>query len=120
MGCAVGKAGSPMNRFQLGSVGSLLALLHLQVAGFASAAGHGAPAAPQRAAPPTFFESIDVEVVNVDVVVTDRQGQAATGLGRDDFSVFEDGKAVPITNFYAAEESEGGGPPAVDSPRPER
>jgi VWFA-related protein len=49
----------------------------------------------------TFFESIDVSVVNVDVVVTDKSGRRVTGLSRDDFELREDGKPVEVTNFYA-------------------
>jgi VWFA-related protein len=47
-------------------------------------------------------EKIDVSLVNVDVTVT-AHGVPARGLTRDDFTVFEDGVARPITNFYAVE-----------------
>jgi VWFA-related protein len=49
----------------------------------------------------TFFESVDVNVVNVEVFVTDRQGQTLTGLTQDDFELRVDGKPATITNFYA-------------------
>lgn len=58
----------------------------------------------QPSAGPEFFESIDVNVVNVDVYVTDKKGNRITGLTRDDFELFEDKKPVQITNFYAVEE----------------
>jgi len=45
-------------------------------------------------------ETIEVKVVNVDVVVTDRSGKAITGLTKDDFELFENGKPQAITNFY--------------------
>jgi VWFA-related protein len=62
-------------------------------------------AAPQEAADlPPLVEEIKVEVVNVDVVVTDRRGNPVTGLTRDDFVLYEDGKQRPITNFYAFDE----------------
>jgi VWFA-related protein len=48
-----------------------------------------------------FSESIDVDVVNVDVFVADRAGKPVHGLGRDDFELRVDGKPVAITNFYA-------------------
>jgi len=48
-------------------------------------------------------ETIEVRVVNVDVVVTDRAGNPVTGLTKDDFEVFEDGKPQTITNFYAVQ-----------------
>lgn len=48
-----------------------------------------------------FVETVQVHVVNVDVIVTDRKGRPVTGLTRDDFELLEDGVPVPITNFYA-------------------
>jgi VWFA-related protein len=60
------------------------------------------PAEPAPAAPPSpYFEVLDVQVVNVEVFVTDRQGRPVTGLGREDFEIFEDGEPVAISNFYA-------------------
>lgn len=56
------------------------------------------------------FESIDVNVVNVEVYVTDKKGNRVTELRRDDFALFEDGKPVEITNFYAVE----GGKPRLE------
>ena len=44
---------------------------------------------------------VEVRVVNVEVMVTDKQGQPITGLTRDDFELLEDGKPVELTNFYA-------------------
>jgi len=49
----------------------------------------------------SFFESIDIDVVNVEVYATDRHGRPVPGLTRGDFQLFEDGKPVEITNFYA-------------------
>ena len=45
-------------------------------------------------------ESIDVRVVNVDVVVVDRAGKPVSGLTSRDFEIFEDKRSQPITNFY--------------------
>ena len=45
-------------------------------------------------------ESVDVEVVNIDVHVTDRQGAPITGLTVADFQVFEHGRRVDPVNFY--------------------
>ncbi len=45
-------------------------------------------------------ESIEVHVVNVDVVVTDRTGKHITGLTQDDFEIFEDQRPQKITNLY--------------------
>ena len=50
--------------------------------------------------PRLFFDSVDVDVVNVEVVVTDKKGRPVTGLTRDDFEIFEDGRKVEITNFH--------------------
>jgi VWFA-related protein len=61
----------------------------------------GAPLSAQQA---TFSGSVEVRVVNVDVVVLDRDGNPVTGLGRDDFELLEDGKPVPISNFLAYQE----------------
>jgi VWFA-related protein len=63
------------------------------------------PAAPEaqvKTAPPIVIEAVQVNVVNVEVFVTGRDGHPITGLGIHDFEVLEDGKAVPITNFFAA------------------
>ncbi len=47
----------------------------------------------------SFEDSLEVEVVNVDVVVTDRKGRAVTDLTREDFTIYEDGEPVEITHF---------------------
>ncbi len=57
------------------------------------------PAAPQDTTP-AFDEAVEVSVVNLSVYVT-RDGEPVTDLGREDFEIFEDGKQVPLTNFYA-------------------
>jgi VWFA-related protein len=49
---------------------------------------------------PTFFsETIEVRVINVDAVVTDKKGQPVTGLTRNDFELYENGQKQEITNF---------------------
>lgn len=45
-------------------------------------------------------ETIEVHVVNLDVVVTDRDGNRIHGLGKDDFEIYEDKRPQAITNFY--------------------
>jgi VWFA-related protein len=42
---------------------------------------------------------VSVNLVQIDAVVTDSKGQHVTGLKREDFQVFEDGKPQKITNF---------------------
>ena len=49
---------------------------------------------------PKLVENIDIRVIGVDVVVTDRKGNAVTGLTKDDFRIFENGQEKPISNFY--------------------
>ena len=46
-----------------------------------------------------FEDSVDVELVNVEVRVADRKGRAITGLSLDDFELFEDRKPVEILHF---------------------
>ena len=44
-------------------------------------------------------ESIEVRVVNVDVVVRDRAGKPVTGLTKADFEIYENGQKREITNL---------------------
>jgi VWFA-related protein len=53
----------------------------------------------QQPAQPQFAEEIEVRVIDVDVAVTDRHGNHLTGLNRDDFELYEDGKRVDIAYF---------------------
>lgn len=46
-----------------------------------------------------FAERIDVELVNVDVWVTDSKGDPVTGLGAQDFEIQHDGGRVLISHF---------------------
>jgi len=48
-----------------------------------------------------FAAGVDVEVVNVDVVVSDRQGRPVTGLGPEDFELRVDGQSVAVRYFAA-------------------
>jgi VWFA-related protein len=82
------------------------ALLHLLALAAVAAAVLAALAAPRAAAQgpeelPPLVEEITIEVVNVDVVVTDRRGRPVPGLTAEDFVLFEDGKRREVTNFYA-------------------
>ena len=62
---------------------------------------------------PLFLERLDVEIVNLDVVVTDRRGRPVTGLTREDFELRVDGEPTPIENFYAVGPE---GPPTETGP----
>jgi VWFA-related protein len=72
-------------------------LLLLSIAGFAAA--QTTPNIPRAG------ETIEVSIVNVDTVVTDKHGARIHGLRKDDFEIYENGVRQPITNFaeYASE-----------------
>jgi VWFA-related protein len=80
----------------------------LRVAGALALAGAAwaAPAPAQEPAPapsgppPRLFgETVEVRVINLEVVVTDRDGLVVTGLGAEDFRLVVDGKEVPVRYF---------------------
>jgi VWFA-related protein len=80
----------------------LIGLLVLLTGGALTAGQAQPPAAPPPPAsaaqqPPTF--KVRVDFVEVDAVVTDRQGRIVRDLKKEDFQVLEDGKAQAITNF---------------------
>lgn len=49
---------------------------------------------------------VDVSVVNVDTYVTDKKGNVITDLTIDDFELVENGRPVPISNFYKVEKGQ--------------
>jgi VWFA-related protein len=57
----------------------------------------GQPPTTQLPQPPTF--KVQVDYVEVDIVVTDRQGNHIRDLKKEDFQVLEDGKAQAISAF---------------------
>jgi VWFA-related protein len=60
----------------------------------------GAALAAQEATPArSYDEELSVEVINVEVHVTDRKGRPVTGLARADFRLLEDGDPVEIEYF---------------------
>jgi VWFA-related protein len=68
------------------------------------AAADPAAAAPkERDEPevPPIVDEIRVDVVNVDVVVTDKDGNPVPGLTPEDFVLYEDSQRREITNFYS-------------------
>src|SRR5437870_7389393 len=78
-----------------------LAALLVFSAGVALTAGQQPPAQPPSPPPqqqqPTF--KLRVDYVEVDVVVTDRQGNLVRDLKKEDFQVLEDGKPQSISAF---------------------
>jgi VWFA-related protein len=70
-------------------------------------------------------ESVEVRVTNIDVVATDKDGHPVTGLTKDDFQVFEDGKLQPLSNFYEVRDASSpsgadGSTTAIRDPRQRR
>ncbi len=51
-----------------------------------------------------FIDSVDVNLINVEVFVTDKKGNRITGLEKEDFELFEDGRPIKVSNFYAVED----------------
>lgn len=49
---------------------------------------------------PRLVENIDVRVINVDVIVTDKRGNYVPNLTADDFIILENNVQKPISNFY--------------------
>ena len=89
---------------------ALLGLAIMLVAGSLAASPRARQAAPASPAPqqpadqnsgqqPNYTISITVPVVNVDVVVTDNDGNYLTGLKKENFRLTEDGAPQTITNF---------------------
>src|SRR5688572_19290016 len=57
----------------------------------------------QAQAPPSVTFQVEVNYVDVDALVTDEKGNFVSGLTRDDFEVFEDGKPQKIEMFSYVE-----------------
>lgn len=54
---------------------------------------------PQTA---TILDEVTVNIVNIDVHVTDRRGRPISDLSIEDFEVFEEGEQMEVTNFLNA------------------
>ena len=50
--------------------------------------------------PPRLVENIDVRIINVDVIVTDKRGNFIPNLKAEDFTILENGVSKPVANFY--------------------
>jgi VWFA-related protein len=74
-----------------------LTALFALLSGFALSAGQGAQ--PQAPPPQTPTFRLQVDYVEVDVLVTDQQGQFVPDLRKEDFRVFEDGKPQTVSTF---------------------
>ena len=69
----------------------------------AAAAAQQPQPQPQPAEIPKLTETMDIRVINVDVVVTDKKGNPVSGLTKDDFELYENGVPKKISNFYEVE-----------------
>jgi VWFA-related protein len=74
-------------------------MLYAGLAGWISAPSARAQNPPSGPAAPTFRESVEVRVMDLDVSVTDSKGNPITDLTKDDFHVSVDGKPIPIDYF---------------------
>lgn len=72
------------------------------------------PAPTPTPAPPSFPS--DVDLVTVDVVVTDRKGKPVEGLTRDMFEIKEDGKVQTLASFEAVRMPDTSAPPPPRRP----
>lgn len=78
-------------------------------------------AATQKASPTPEPESVDdvvritAKLVQLDLVVTDKTGKQVTDLKPEDFEIFEDGRAQPITHFSYIFTGPTSGPTATDA-----
>ncbi|HKI00506.1 MAG TPA: VWA domain-containing protein [Thermoanaerobaculia bacterium] len=100
-------------------IAGLMLLLSIGAVAGLAAAQMRKPGDPLPPPPPSeanqqepFADTVNVTVTNVDVYVTDKQGKPVTGLGKGDFQLFENGRPVEITNFYAEKEGRRVVPPA--------
>ncbi|MXX62719.1 MAG: VWA domain-containing protein [Holophagales bacterium] len=60
--------------------------------------------AQEPSLPELFSDTIDVRIVNVEVVVTDKKGNRIRGLEPDDFELLVDRQPVPIAYFTEVDE----------------
>ncbi len=55
---------------------------------------------PQEPEQQPLTMNVEVRIINVDVVVTDKKGNFVPNLKPEDFTILENGVAKPISNFY--------------------
>ncbi|MDA8019523.1 MAG: VWA domain-containing protein [Thermoanaerobaculia bacterium] len=65
---------------------------------------------------PLEIESVDVDVVNIEVYVTDSKGRTVDGLTKADFRLFVDHQPVEPSNFFRAERGPGESVPPEGRP----
>ncbi len=75
--------------------------MRLTAASWVPLLGFGLAAGLAAQSKQTFYDAVDVEVVEIDVVVVDRKGVPVLGLKKDDFNLYVDGEAIEISNFLS-------------------
>jgi VWFA-related protein len=85
----------PMNRRIFPRAGIVVSLAF--AAGVGDRAAAQAPQNPQS--PPAVTFQTEVNYVDVDAIVTDQQGNFVSGLSKEDFEIFEDGRPQKIDTF---------------------
>src|SRR6266508_4136822 len=79
-----------------------------------SVAAVSALAAAQNVGPlPPLTAQVEVHVVNVDVSVTDKNGNPVVDLTKDDFQILEDGRPQKVSNFAVIRNLNVGPPPSA-------
>lgn len=69
----------------------------------------------QEPAQDTFSETLEVQAVNVEVVVTDKKGNRIEGLTAADFRLLVDGKEIPMEYFAEIREGQAVAPPVPET-----
>ena len=97
-----------MKRLRFSRVTAIILIAAIHALNALNALNAGPLAAQQKSQQPQtempkLTENIDVRVIGVDVVVTDKKGNTVNGLTKDDFQIFENGIEKPISNFYEIE-----------------
>lgn len=73
-------------------------------------------AASQEQPQDVYTETVNVEIVNIEVYVTDKKGDPVPGLSSEDFELYADSRPVPISNFYSVDSAISGAESGVDVP----
>ena len=63
-------------------------------------------------------ETLEVSIVNVEVFVTDKQGNRIHGLTQEDFEIYENGRKQQVTNFAEFISQAAPQPGSADEPAP--
>ncbi|MEM6705945.1 MAG: VWA domain-containing protein [Acidobacteriota bacterium] len=74
-----------------------------------------AVAQEQSAPQDVYAETVNVEIVNIEVYVTDKAGNPIRDLSEADFEMLADGKVVPISNFYTVKSPIAGAEGGIDA-----